>query len=977
MMMMLVVFVVLLRAGAETAADKALAAAARMARERASKPQPRRTWTPPPRTENPTPTEPPTGVAFLKKRMPLQSPPSVTREEAPKEETTKDLSTSAFVYRRLEQANTSALLELMAKVPLRSYELEYDAIGGRRQIGVVGEDLESLMPEAVHIGRRAFPNPTDPRQPPIYVENFKHVDLAAVFTHNLGATQELANRQFEMEASKRGLDDAIHNATIDLSSPESGGRGLGAKVVRAKKAARDKRDAIAKEGTVATELKKATIQQNKDNERLLKESFDSFAFDLDDLEDRLASTIADLKDASRLRSYEDEIAQRSTLALFEDELRQETEIAVQAKKFQHAKALEVLKHQAEIARLESQAQAKAEAARRNEDVRLRALRARAAQDRRRFLDAIAATVQAIANGATALFMEKDFRLLTILISGVIFVLAGGFFSREAATLARQWAEAYFGKPRLVRETSRKRWHRLTRYARTIWWIVGDLFFKCAMAYLIAASRTLVRVWKQKIWRRLVVRSEAKRRELAQGDVRCMEARHKREKDRLTAQLEAQRRKDTAFLDDVILDENIKHRLIQLAVSTRHAKKNRAPFRHVLLHGPPGTGKTLAAKKLAAASGLEYALMSGGDVAPLGADGVTAIHALFKWANTSDGPGVLVFVDEAEAFLATRSNSRLTEHMRNALNAFLYQTGSPTPKFLLVLATNRANDLDDAVLDRIDETLYFGLPEPHHRDHLVSMYLDKYVRRTSERQRFVRLVFRRRTNAILVADDVTPAVLGTVATMTEGFSAREIEKLMVAVQGAAYGDGGRLDASSLLLVVRQKIDEHRRKAALTDWTALDPVDGFSNDGRDAVFSEEELSPALSNDEAKSPSSSSVGEGFIDDDFKQEDPEEDDIPEIVQNATVVLRACDDRSRSSEKQRNPFEEAVHATVIAARGLLLPTPRGGHHEDLQVATVVGEPSRSPFPLTTPPRLLRPDRNPPTTSTTPTDLIDRELAFI
>jgi len=49
---------------------------------------------------------------------------------------------------------------------------------------------------------------------------------------------------------------------------------------------------------------------------------------------------------------------------------------------------------------------------------------------------------------------------------------------------------------------------------------------------------------------------------------------------------------------------------------------------------------------------------------------------------------LVFVDEAEAFLASRSRARLTEYMRNALNAFLYQTGSPTTSFVLVLATNR-------------------------------------------------------------------------------------------------------------------------------------------------------------------------------------------------------------------------------------------------------------------------------------------------
>ena len=33
-----------------------------------------------------------------------------------------------------------------------------------------------------------------------------------------------------------------------------------------------------------------------------------------------------------------------------------------------------------------------------------------------------------------------------------------------------------------------------------------------------------------------------------------------------------------------------------------------------------------------APGLKFALMSGGDVAPLGRDAVTQLHALFRWAQ---------------------------------------------------------------------------------------------------------------------------------------------------------------------------------------------------------------------------------------------------------------------------------------------------------------------------------------------------------
>lgn len=43
--------------------------------------------------------------------------------------------------------------------------------------------------------------------------------------------------------------------------------------------------------------------------------------------------------------------------------------------------------------------------------------------------------------------------MTVLMSALA-VVAGGFLSRETATLARQLIEAKLGKPRLVRETSR-------------------------------------------------------------------------------------------------------------------------------------------------------------------------------------------------------------------------------------------------------------------------------------------------------------------------------------------------------------------------------------------------------------------------------------------------------------------------------------------------------------------------------------------
>jgi len=113
---------------------------------------------------------------------------------------------------------------------------------------------------------------------------------------------------------------------------------------------------------------------------------------------------------------------------------------------------------------------------------------------------------------------------------------------------------------------------------------------------------------------------------------------------------------TDAMKGIVLEENLTSQLNKVAVATANTKKNKAPFRHLMLHGPPGTGKTMFAKNLAKNSGLEYAILTGGDVAPLGRDGVTEIHKLFDWAHTSR-KGLMLFVDEADAFLKNREVRR--------------------------------------------------------------------------------------------------------------------------------------------------------------------------------------------------------------------------------------------------------------------------------------------------------------------------------
>lgn len=103
--------------------------------------------------------------------------------------------------------------------------------------------------------------------------------------------------------------------------------------------------------------------------------------------------------------------------------------------------------------------------------------------------------------------------------------------------------------------------------------------------------------------------------------------------------------------------------------------------------------------------------------------MTQIHKVFDWAGNSQR-GVLLFVDEADAFLRKRTNEvepcpvlcciclygqivcvgsirrasslpnlaplfqTISEDLRNALNAFLYRTGEQSRNFMLVMATNQ-------------------------------------------------------------------------------------------------------------------------------------------------------------------------------------------------------------------------------------------------------------------------------------------------
>uniref|UniRef100_A0A2K5JWC8 AAA+ ATPase domain-containing protein n=1 Tax=Colobus angolensis palliatus TaxID=336983 RepID=A0A2K5JWC8_COLAP len=254
------------------------------------------------------------------------------------------------------------------------------------------------------------------------------------------------------------------------------------------------------------------------------------------------------------------------------------------------------------------------------------------------------------------------------------------------------------------------------------------------------------------------------------------------------------------LEGVVLSPSLEARVRDIAIATRNTKKNRSLYRNVLMYGPPGTGKTLFAKKLAVHSGMDYAIMTGGDVAPMGREGVTAMHKLFDWANTSRR-GLLLFVDEADAFLRKRATEKISEDLRATLNAFLYRTGQHSSKFMLVLASNQPEQFDWAINDRIDVMVHFDLPRQEERERLVRMYFDKYVLKPAtegkQRLKLAQFDYGRKCSEI--------------AQLSEGMSGREIAQLAVSWQATAYAsEDGVLTEAMMDACVQDALQQHQQK-----------------------------------------------------------------------------------------------------------------------------------------------------------------------
>ncbi len=174
----------------------------------------------------------------------------------------------------------------------------------------------------------------------------------------------------------------------------------------------------------------------------------------------------------------------------------------------------------------------------------------------------------------------------------------------------------------------------------------------------------------------------------------------------------------------VFKADIQKQLSMLANATANIQKNDGYFSNLLLYGPPGTGKTMVSKLLAKEAGMNYVMMSGGDMAQYIKRGehVSELNTLFRNVAASSSP-TIIFIDEAEGL--TRNREKLDMERLELLNAFLNLTGEPSKKFMLILATNRPEDLDAAVISRMDNRIQIAPPEKEERLKILTLYLDQF------------------------------------------------------------------------------------------------------------------------------------------------------------------------------------------------------------------------------------------------------------
>lgn len=181
---------------------------------------------------------------------------------------------------------------------------------------------------------------------------------------------------------------------------------------------------------------------------------------------------------------------------------------------------------------------------------------------------------------------------------------------------------------------------------------------------------------------------------------------------------------------------------------------RGPPKGLLLFGPPGTGKTMIGKCIAAQCKATFFSISASSLTSKWVgEGEKMVRALFFLAREMS-PSV-IFIDEIDSLLSQRSDSE-NEGSRRIKTEFLVQFDGAAvqdgDRILVVGATNRPHEIDEAARRRLVKRIYVPLPGHSQRLQMAKGLIAAY------------------------RNEITDTDLSEIAAMADGYSGSDMFNL---------------------------------------------------------------------------------------------------------------------------------------------------------------------------------------------------------
>ncbi|CBZ25066.1 katanin-like protein [Leishmania mexicana MHOM/GT/2001/U1103] len=241
---------------------------------------------------------------------------------------------------------------------------------------------------------------------------------------------------------------------------------------------------------------------------------------------------------------------------------------------------------------------------------------------------------------------------------------------------------------------------------------------------------------------------------------------------------------------------------------------RDPPRGLLLFGPPGTGKTMIARAIANRAACTFLNISSSSLmSKWMGDGEKLVRCLFAVATVQQ-PSV-IFIDEIDSLLSTRGEGE-TDSVRRVKTEFLVQLdGVATDRgdrVLLIGATNRPDELDEAARRRMEKRLYIPLPDEAARRELIQRLLKSLGPSEADEDDAVGNAGEAASTATAttrsqVTHTLTDADLDSLVRSTDGYSGADLKQLC---REAAMGPLREMSVMELSAVAAADLRPVQRK-----------------------------------------------------------------------------------------------------------------------------------------------------------------------